>query len=927
MPPGSPARSYPVGSQRRLCAPVCLLLAALLALVSPAAAAESLDVLSVGWDGTVVPGAWSPIRVRVAGGASDVNARVDVVVKYRMPSPGGPTPISIPDQVVGAYGQDVALPAGTTKELTIWAPMVPSQSSSTSNQPGTVRIVVGGQVLATQDVEFRSGPRPQLPLFGVLSDAETVHRGVASTTMPYQGLPVPLTTARLSPGDLPTAGERLEAFKGIVIQGGGAAQLTSEQRQALCDWVAEGGHLVLAGGPDAARSTAALPPGALPMALGTLNSGADLAPLARWLGNPDDPVGTGPITRLEARGGTVLVGDESSPLIWRTGLGRGTVTLLAFDPGLEPLASWRGMPALIQKTLEPALASVPSGTGMPSGPGYYGGPSYVGGPTRLQSAVDALPPEAYPSLSVVAMLLGGFALAVGPVAHLLLRRLDRRELVWLVVPGAALTLVAVLYVVGIGRDGRDVLANVVAHVRIVPEERRASADVVAGYFSPTRQQLTVTGPGSEPMRVSGPGGAAYGYPTMAYGPGYTTPYGWSSAYSVGGTSGADGGLPFAVITGRDTRVEFGGGQWGMRTLALERSVGGEIGQITPNLRLQDGVLTGTVRNDTPFFLENAAITAGTKVVKLGSLAPGQTAAVTLDSGAEAGPTWPGAWSLSHRLLGKDPEPGQSSRPGSPVPYGVAVGTYPGGYPYGAGMGAELPRDAETARRARLLDAISQADGSFGGSYGPGPFGPAISRPLSLVALTRSPLGVAVPTAGTHPMYMLSVVEQRLSLDIPPGPFTLPSALIPAERVRTDVSQSGRAPSSGSSGPPSPPAMSATYEFRPPLPREAVVHALDLTIPEGSAAISPRGGSSAASPAVPRSASPGQPSTQRDPTVSIYNWRTGGWDALPEGERRIRLESPESYVGAEGQVRIEIRNVPMGQNQMTPDLVVEGMVLS
>jgi hypothetical protein len=134
--------------------------------------------------------------------------------------------------------------------------------------------------------------------------------------------------------------------------------------------------------------------------------------------------------------------------------------------------------------------------------------------------VDALPAAAYPSLPVVALILGGFAFAVGPVAHLMLRRLDRRELAWLVIPGAALALVAVLYVVGIGRDGRDVLANVVAHVRLQPEAGNAQAAIVAGYFSPTRDQLTVTGPGVEPLRGIGPMGPAYAYGVTGYGGGY-----------------------------------------------------------------------------------------------------------------------------------------------------------------------------------------------------------------------------------------------------------------------------------------------------------------------------------------------------------------------------------------------------------------------
>jgi hypothetical protein len=451
--------------------------------------------------------------MRVTGGGSDVTARVEVIVKFRPPAQGAP--ITFPDQMVGAYGQDVALPAGAMKEFTVWVPTTASQTNTADVQPGTVRLVANGQRLAQQDIEFRTGRTPQWPLVGVLAEAPVVQRAVGGVAVQYQGLPVPVSIAALSPTDVPTFGERLRAFKAIVVQGSAPAMMTAEQRLAVREWVAGGGNLLLMGGPDASRAVAALPPDSLALGLGGANSAANLAPLAAWLGNQSDPVGTGPAARLEPRGGLVLVGTrsdsaaEGEPLVWRAGLGEGTVTLLSVDPALEPIASWPGTPALMQKLLEPALASF-SG----DGPSYA--PYQQDVATRLQMAVDALPPEAYPSLTAVALILGLFALLVGPVAHILLRRLDRRGWIWLVVPGASMLLVVALYVVGIGREGRDVFENVVARVRITPEDGTARAAVVAGFFAPTREGLTVTAAGNEPVRVNRSGsygyGGPYGYP-------------------------------------------------------------------------------------------------------------------------------------------------------------------------------------------------------------------------------------------------------------------------------------------------------------------------------------------------------------------------------------------------------------------------------
>jgi hypothetical protein len=464
--------------------------------------------------------------------------------------------------------------------------------------------------------------------------------------------------------------------------------------------------------------------------------------------------------------------------------------------------------------------------------------------------------------------------------------------------------------VGIGRDGRDVLANVVAHVRLQPEAGSAQAAIVAGYFSPTREQLTVSGPGADPLRGVGPMGAMYAFGMtgyrgtyFAYGGAYG--YGLSAPSSNAGT--VPGQPPFAVITGRDTRVEYAGGQWGMRSLALERNLGSGAGQIASRLRLEEGILTGSVRNDTPYFLEDAAIVTGSSVAKVGSIAPGQTAAVALDlsddSDSTSTPT--GTWPLSYRLLAQPASPAPQGGLRSPVPY-----PYPGGvYPYLGGPAMDMPRDPETQRRARLLDAVTQ------GGYPSGPYGAGGSQPLTLFAFTATPLGVPIPTAGAHPVYSLSLLEQRLQLDVAPGPFQLPAELSPPQLVPNSLTRTGGA---RSSGPPSI-SMSAAYEFRPPLPKGAAVQALELSLPESSAPIT--------LPSPPARSTPSTVQAQPAPAVAVYNWQYGSWDAFPSGERRIRVEPATPYVGSEGQVRVQASGAGGGPPYPTaaPKLAVEGVM--
>jgi hypothetical protein len=870
----------------------------------PASAAERIEVVSVGWDDTVVPGTWSPVRLRVGADSTDFTGRVEVVVKFRPPSQG--RSVTLPDQVIGAYAQDLVLPGGTTKDVTIWVPTPHSQTGTADTQPGTVRLVSSGRVLAQQDVEFRTGRTPQWPLLGVLAEAPVVQRNLARVSVQYQSLPVPVNVAALNPADLPSHSERLRAFKAIVVQGTTPSVMTDEQRAAVRDWVIWGGHLVIFGGPDAPRAAAVLPDRSLSLSFAGTNSRADLSAFARWLGVSNDPVGIGPATTMRAQGGTALLtsqtgageapSDGGDPLIWRSGMGDGSVTVVGIDPGLEPIASWAGTPVLLQRLVDPELATFSSENG------YYGPGGYqTDSVSRLQGAVDALPPEAYPSLPAVALILGAFALAVGPVAHIVLRRLDRREWIWLVVPGAAMLMVLALYVVGIGREGRDVLANVVAEVRILPDVGGAKASLVAGYFSPVHRNLTVTAPGTESVQVSGAGFYGYGGPIRSFSGYYPGPYGMGGASSRGGDAPSDG-LPFSVVAGRETRIEYFGSQWGMRTVALERELNG-IGQITSSLRLEESRLVGTIRNDTSFFLEDAAILSGSSMAKLGSLAPGQTAPVAIDLGdtSSTSPFPYGYMPLSYRLLGPGGAPSGAS-PSIAMSGPRGFGMYPN-------MG-DMPQGAEAARRARLVDALSQPTGPFNSSS-------LASAPLTLVAFTRSSLGFQLPVAGSHPLYTLSFVQQRLNLDMEPGSFRLPAALSPAELIAQRPSMTG--PSGG-------PTMNATYRFRAPLPRRATVSALELdTSPSVSAGTPP--------PSLPRFAPSGgsQTTTSATATRRLYNWIAGSWESLPEGQQNVRIAPADPYVSADGEVRLQTSAMPSpgGPSGLAgvPELVVEGTVPS
>lgn len=854
-----------------------------------ARAEDVLEVVAVGWDSTVVPGTWSPIRVKVTGGSASADARVEVELSGLSQTGPQATPVAYP---VGTYAEDLALPAGVTKEVTLWVPV-------DGNAKGMVRLSVAGHTLAEKSIGLATGRTPAWPLIGVLADSPAISRSVGQIELPYQGLPLPPSVARIAPTDLPSQGDRLAALSALVVQGNAATTLTDEQRHALRDWVAAGGHLVLLGGPDLARAAAILPADA-PRVTVAGSDTADLAPLARWAGISPVPALSGPVARFQVSAGASLVGPADQSLAWRVGLGRGTVTLLAADPSLEPLASWSGTPSLLRKVLEPALPDATQNEKLQALA------QQRENPLQIESAVEALPPGVYPDWRIVAAILAGFAVLAGPLLALAMGRLDRRGWVWLVVPGLGLLLAGGLYGVGVAWSGRDVLENVVSAVTIQPGGP-ARQELVAGFYAPTHPALTVSAPADAAIRVSAPGiGLVYG------------PYGPQQPPTTES--------PFVVVGGRDTRVELRTGQWGMRSVALSRSLdGAAVGQVTAHLGLDGGLIEGTVRNDTPYFLEDAAIAIDQSLVRIGNLAPGQSAPVVFDPASAQSSTPRGNGpSLSTQLFGRTPEQAPDGGGTTPTPapavlvgrvavassqyVAVAPPFYPSGPP-----ALVVPPDPEVQRRVRLMDAVLNARQQAAFRFGPGP----AALPPTFFAFTRAPVGPDLPRAGDHPFRELTFIQQPLVLEFAPGPFRVPPELIPAEILGV---QAYRGIGSGGNG-----TLrwvevqegSITYGFHPPLPARAQVQALVVgTRQVGPAVPIADGGPPVAPNATAGPADPG--------VFAIYNWSRADWDELPGGQEQARLEPAGVYVGPDGLVQVRVTAARDHLVRfVAPELSVEG----
>ncbi|MDP9468900.1 MAG: hypothetical protein M3P32_09230, partial [Chloroflexota bacterium] len=298
------------------------------------------------------------------------------------------------------------------------------------------------------------------------------------------GFPEPIP---LAPSDLP---ERPEPLRGIetIVWAADSTGLTEQQRRSLERWVAAGGQLVVLGGPDWQSRTAAFDT-LLPLERLSSQDAGNAAALAAWAG-ADPPDGTDPMTLAvgDLRAGAVSLVDNGAgrTLFAAVTRGAGRVGFVGIDLATEPFKTWAGSP-LLWTRLIPDDRLIEQWGGI--------GPVDEEVANIMTQALANLPSLEVPPAELLLAVIVAYILLIGPLSYLVLRRLDRRELAWIVAPILVVIFSGVSYGIGASMKGSQIIVNQIALVRSSTDGTAASVSIYAGIFSPSRAtyDLTVRG--------------------------------------------------------------------------------------------------------------------------------------------------------------------------------------------------------------------------------------------------------------------------------------------------------------------------------------------------------------------------------------------------------------------------------------------------
>jgi hypothetical protein len=539
---------------------------------------------SLGYDGLLVMNRVNPASVTVKNlGATDFEGTVGVNVFYD-------------HNLYDRYEAPLTLPSGTEKRIML--PLTPRLNQDMY----AFELVSAGAIVAEVRVKPARIAVPETLLVGVLSDTPQVLQYMNQTVNAQTLQGETWQTVSLSADAFPESLELLGAFSMLVIDGVDPRTFTQGAQDALTRWLTEGGFAVVSGGAKAAAGYpfftqwTGLTPGALAEA-------GDITPalLAR-MGITGTPAGKSLwVNEMPALGAVIAEGEQG--LLSLHSAGDGLIYSAAFDLSGTTLGGWPSMQAFWPRILRAtALTAYNDLVNRLQSAGYdsmfYSAQNLINGLT-IPNEDSGVP---------VLLVLLAYLLVIGWVGYLLLKKFDRREWMWALVPAAAVGFALVLFLMSGQFTVNDPLALSASSIKY--NEKGSEAKTYIGVAAAVRDEMVVQV--DSPIAPTALGENYYYY-DQGIGDGLFRPL----------------QMRQRLVLGDQPAIAFPPGDvWTLRLLEMDQS-GGDYGMVKARLWMETDGVHGEVTNDSPYLLKQCVYIGGFGYCFLEELLPGQTAPFSL----------------------------------------------------------------------------------------------------------------------------------------------------------------------------------------------------------------------------------------------------------------------------------------------------------
>lgn len=606
----------------------------IISAIPPAAAfaepkpGEVLLEIEGGFDGIARLGAYTPIKVKVGNINRNFNAEIQVEAK-----------IDAGRKIL--FAKPVELASGTDMEVFFEVPVVSAKKDI------TVRVVENKKILAEEKHDFKRLLPPETALIGVLSEDPDSFKWLNGYTVPFlegmipdekmkamiaagqtrQNLAVPGTSGAYNRKEaavisfdrnsFPDNSEVMDAFDILIISKYDTGLLDDSQVETLEKWVESGGILMLGTGVSWQKVYNGLPDSLKPFkientydfdaaealtAFTGFSSAETTLKTARGVlgfeyiplyGSQTDDYHTKNSVRLLDN--DIIAGNEQNPLAIKYKKGYGNILVFTFEPALEPFSSYQYRTYFIENVFH--HINVYNNRFFESSQGYYYKQNYSN--ANFQNLAVSVPGGKEPPFLLMFVGLAIYVIIIGPVLYLILKKADRRDWAWAIIPALSVTILAGMYIFGFKIRYNSAVTNAVSVIKAQTGEKEATLISTIGVFNNKR--------GSMKME--------YGYNN-----GIKLPFLQSNNMYY--SAETDGLIVGKYTTGDNIIYEhYNVMLWTPFVLNAEKTIQFD-GDLLKDVYFKDNSLKGVIVNATPYDLLDAVIISGKNYIPVGNIVAG-----------------------------------------------------------------------------------------------------------------------------------------------------------------------------------------------------------------------------------------------------------------------------------------------------------------
>jgi len=535
--------------------------------------------VKVGFDGYYRLGNYVPFYFEIDNKLKDINGELQ---------------IELPDELdnLTLYSIQINLPNNSTKKFVMNVPI----SRFTSKLQ--VNIVEGKNKVFSKAIKVNPGANVETFGLGILSDDyESVKYINKIPTDNYSQFST--KAVKLNESMLSESVDILKNFNVIVINNFDTSKLTKEQYGALKAWVEDGGMLLIGTGPSHSKTLAIFKDDFITGEIGEVStlSTSQLYNVAQGGANGDRMQIS--VLDMKLNDSAMVLNEGNTPLVVKMEKGSGFVAIAAFDLGLEPLASWVGRAGFSEGLLQKLMPNVYNNP-------YYSKEIYLNNNMyAIDNSLRNIPELPKTKTRDLVILLFIYIIIVAPLSYLILKKLDRREWMWLTVPIVSLMFASIIYMTGFGTRINEPIVNVINIVEF-GNSGNAVPKSFAGVFTPNKSNIRVEaadGMSIKPIVLN-----VYD----SYGPIQNT------------DDKKEKQVVTKVILSPKTVVEFyKTSVWSMKTLTLS-NIENITGKFDVQINHSKNAYQGTVTNSSGFDLQECYIATSNQVIDIGSIKNGET---------------------------------------------------------------------------------------------------------------------------------------------------------------------------------------------------------------------------------------------------------------------------------------------------------------